>query len=419
MKLPQLSKPDRLLLGIFVPLALVAALLAVLLQPPTKTGGAERNPSSFFNAAYGTKASLLVLRRLGYDVEQLRRPFSATTLARFDGLMILDPLASHADWEIAALRDWLRSGHRLIIVPHQGKSGTPRDPEGLDDWFQLQPVKQPVEQPVGGSPETLTTQFGEAAERDRLLAGVERLTTGRQARFDATAPLGRGLSSATAEVLWKDHDGIVAIRVPLGRGEIVALADAYPLSNRGLRDGDNGLLLANLARELAGNSSGVIALDEYHHGFVEREASPQALLRMTLTGPWGYAAAQAILVGALALIAAGVRFGRPRDVVRLPRRRQREFALAAGGLLNDARATRLAYRTLAGYYRQRLCRAVHLSCGIDDATLCRAVRKSSDIPITWIPPRDDSAARHETPSRAELLAQVRQWQQAVESFTSL
>jgi hypothetical protein len=408
MKRLRLSKPDRLLLGILFLLAVLAAVVTILLRPPTKTGGADGKPSSFFNATYGTKASLLVLRQLGYRVEQLRRPFSAATLAPVDGLVILDPLVTHAAWEVDTLRNWLREGHRLLIVPQTPDGGTEDETEGLADWFQVEPVRRPT----GSVPQTLTARLSERAERDRLLRGIKQLTADRRARFDAATPLGSGLRSATAEVLWVDRDGIVAIRVPLGKGEIVALADAYPLSNRGLREGDNGLLLANLADELSGGATGVIAWDEYHHGFVQREASPQAILRMVLTGPWGYAAAQASLVGILALLAAGARFGRPRDIVRLPRRRQREFVRAAGELLDDARATRLVYRTLADYYRQRLCRAVHLSSGVDDATLCRTVRQSSDVPITWIPPHDDSAARHETPSRSELLAQVQQWHKA-------
>ena len=66
--------------------------------------------------------------------------------------------------------------------------------------------------------------------------------------------------------------------------------------------------------------------------------------------------AQAALVGVLALWAGAMRFGSPRDIVRRQRRQQREFAEAAGRLLNEAGATSLAAETLYRYYRDRLCR---------------------------------------------------------------
>jgi len=99
-----------------------------------------------------------------------------------------------------------------------------------------------------------------------------------------------------------------------------------------------------------------------------------AMTKLMLSGPWRWAIAQAVLAGMLALYAGGVRFGSPRDVTRKPRRQQREFAEAAGRLLDEAGATSLAVETLRRYYHDRICRALHLEAEADDELLRRAVR---------------------------------------------
>ena len=83
-------------------------------------------------------------------------------------------------------------------------------------------------------------------------------------------------------------------------------------------------------------------------------------------------------------------------------------------LLEQSQATRLAYQTLAGYYRDRLCRLVHLDPAADDAILYRALCQAGDVPITWLPARGADDAPHEPLSRSRLLAKVQQWQQAIE-----
>ena len=139
---------------------------------------------------------------------------------------------------------------------------------------------------------------------------------------------------------WKDKAGIVGLRVEFGEGTIVALADPYPLTNLGISDADNGLLLANLARDLSARYPGQIAFDEFHLGFPQHDCSSVAMAKLMLAGPWRWAVAQAVVVAVLALWAGAVRFGSPRDVTLRRRRQHREFAEAAGRLLNEAGATR-------------------------------------------------------------------------------
>lgn len=77
------------------------------------------------------------------------------------------------------------------------------------------------------------------------------------------------------------------------------------------------------------------------------------------------------------LWAGAVRFGSPRDVTLRRRRQHREFAEAAGRLLNEAGATRVAAETLYRHYRDRLCRLLELRPEADDGRLAQAVRERS------------------------------------------
>ena len=89
-------------------------------------------------------------------------------------------------------------------------------------------------------------------------------------------------------------------------------------------------------------------------------------------------------MGVLAMYAAGLRFGRPRDVTLKPRRQHREFAEAAGRLLSEAGAVPLAAETLFRYYRDRLCRLVYLEPDADDQRLGQVVRERSGREIAAI-----------------------------------
>ena len=165
-----------------------------------------------------------------------------------------------------------------------------------------------------------------------------------------------------AHAFWTDAQGIVGLRATLGKGAVVALADSYPLSNLGIAEADNGLLLGNLAREMSARYPGQIAFDEYHLGFPQQDWLSLAMVKLLAAGPWRWAIGQALLACLLGLYAGAIRFGSPRDLARAPRRQHREFAEAAGRLLEQAGGGALAAEALYRHYRDRICRAAALDC---------------------------------------------------------
>ncbi len=441
MSRPGLSRTDRLLLGIVLVTALLVALVIWLIVPPEKSGGLVKQPSTFFNVGYGTKAAYQVLDRLGYPVARLRRPIGHQTLEPVGILFVLRPRIGLRDFEMAQLEAWVKEGHALVVVPGQsdfdvskkdgrateeasgavrGSDGAVRgspDPaqgltEGLQDreethgqthrrgqetraerkqrkgeslhpgsffrdWFALDVVPGRDEETIHAHSDEDRPESGlEVDTSEPICAGIRELVAGSDYRF-RKAPLQGPLAKRPAKTFWSDELGIVGVRVDVGQGTIVALADPYPLTNIGIGEADNGLLLGNMVRELSEQYPGEVAFDEYHLGFGERDWSAVAMAKLMLIGPWRWAVSQAVLVGLLALYGAAVRFGSPQDVVYKPRRQHREFAEAAGRLLNEAGATSLAAATLYRHYRDRLCRLVHLEPEVDDARLARAVRDRS------------------------------------------
>jgi hypothetical protein len=410
----------------------LVALVTWLLLPPEKTGGPVQKPSTFFNVGYGTKAAYLVLERLEYPVGRLRRPITEHTLDGIGCLFILKPLVGLESFELDELKEWVSQGHALVVVPGRSTSehfategqAAPEaeEPEfhirwrdHFEDWFNF-------EEGAANGPETP----GTAAEADRaglgtvldagepICAGIRRLTAGGPRRF-AKSPVTGFLDKMPVTAFWKDKLGTVGLRVQCGEGTIVALAEAYPLTNLGISDADNGLLLGNIARELSRFSPGEIAFDEYHHGFVQRDWTAVAMTKLMLTGPGRWAAAQALLVAVLGLYAGAVRFGSPRDVTPKPRRQQREFAEAAGRLLDEAGATTMAAETLTRYYRDRLCRALHLEPDSDDARLSRAVRERSGQEIAGVLKLADHA-KSRAIGRKELLTIAQQLHRVTETL---
>jgi hypothetical protein len=250
---------------------------------------------------------------------------------------------------------------------------------------------------------------------DPLTAGTTRLVAAEMWRFDVEKPLKGPLEKMPVHPFWRDEHGLVGVRVDVDDGVVIGLADAYPLSNLGISDADNGLLLANLVRDLSDRYPGQVAFDEYHHGFAQRDASSVAIAKLVFTGDWRWAVGQAILVGILALSAKVVRFGSPRDVTLKPRRQHREFAEAAGRLLDEAGATSLAAETLFRHYRERLCRLMDLEPQVLDRTLSEAVLARSDHEIAGVLLEARMAITGGT-SRPRLLAITRKLHHVVEAL---
>ena len=374
--MPSSRKADWLLLAALLTAAAMISLLVVLAAPPRRTGGMSCQRSTFFNSKDGMKAAYLALERLNYPVDRLRRPLDEDTLGDADALVLLEPLVPLAEYETDRLLDWVRGGGHLLLAPGGSASYSDDfdddDDYGttLADWFTWAEAPTFSYDKDEENDDAVSVRIEDTPNAE-FLSGIAELTVAGVARLEETVVDANGpLADSPVTPLWGDEGGLLAARVVYGHGELIVLADVHALCNRGLREADNALWLANLARQLTvAERGGMLLFDEFHAGFPYQEPSWSAIGRLMLAEGWGSSVAQATLIAILALIAAGVRFGRPRGLGPARRRRHGEFLAAAGRLLHVARATGLAAETLRPHYRNRLCRALGLSQGVSDETL--------------------------------------------------
>lgn len=190
--------------------------------------------STFSSAPEGLKTAFRYVDRLGADVGVLRTfdelPTDGTIVFGAAGTPEIAPTAD----EIERLRRWVRQGGRLVLIGVDAgvlladAAAAQRAP---GDDVSLEPV----------SPSVYSQDVG------AMRAGVTRLLTDEPA-WVAT---------------YKDGAGYVLVSRAEGAGEIVWLADPFPLTNEGIGEADDGALAVRL---LAG-APGPVWFDEYHHGY--------------------------------------------------------------------------------------------------------------------------------------------------------
>jgi len=110
---------------------------------------------------------------------------------------------------------------------------------------------------------------------------------------------GVGEWSGRANPLLSDDDHVIAVSIPVGDGELIALADPSPLTNAWLGEADN----AGFGVALVGTGARPVVFAEYGHGFGVRDGL--AAIPSRWKAAFGFAAVAAV-VGALS---AAKRFG--------------------------------------------------------------------------------------------------------------
>jgi len=131
---------------------------------------------------------------------------------------------------------------------------------------------------------------------------------------------------------------------------VILLADAELLRNRSLRRTDAGPFALRL---LQGRYARVV-FEEYHHGFGAQGSLAGAALDWSRRSPWGWLVWQVVVVGLLALLASGIRFGEPRPGIVRTRRSPLEHVRALAVALSAARGHDDAIAAIVRGLRRRL-----------------------------------------------------------------
>jgi hypothetical protein len=156
------------------------------------------------------------------------------------------------------------------------------------------------------------------------------------------------------DTLLTEGDRIVALALRYAGGRRVTLvADGQLFSNRALRETAAGpfalgLVVPRYRRAL---------VDERHHGYEIAGSLAGATIEWSVRSPWGWAVWQLAIVGVLALLASGIRFGPARSVIVRRRRSPLEHVRALATALAAARGHDIAARLMVQGLRRRLSRS--------------------------------------------------------------
>ncbi|MCS7223375.1 MAG: DUF4350 domain-containing protein [Armatimonadetes bacterium] len=278
----------------------VAALLLVLLylivpkEPPD--GVRERHFTTFSAKPSGLRALYLALPRFGFRVALWRKPWRYLPKTR-QGILLLivepDPLIAddRRDWQ--ALVQFAQRGNGVWL--------SSRSPSLVAGRTVLGPM------PNTAAANTIFPGLRSLAD----LRVYSRIRLVENKVPDGWLPVRK--DGLVPEVpLISDSFGTVVKMVPVGSGFLVLDANPEALTNRRISEGDNAFGFLMILRSLA-RSQRIVWIDEWSHGFGEEPHW------WWVVGPGMKAATiHLLVVGALFLLAVGIRLGPPKLVTPAP-----------------------------------------------------------------------------------------------------
>lgn len=283
-------------------LVVLLAVLAAVGAVRSDDGTTSQALSIYSNDDPGARALYLWLGEIGFRTTSIeRRTFAVSDDTRL--LFILTPRMPMEPRAVETVLNWVRRGGTLVHVTQSQNRlldslavRLDRLPASTTRILPLQPVltRPPVK-------------------------NIELETRATLAADDPAwvAVLGTG-------------DRVTALERRLGAGRVIVLSTVAPLTNAGLRTGDNWKLALNLLADVPAGAR--VAFDEYHHGLTESGTLSTLLVRE----PWGWAILYSCAMIFAYLALAGRRFGRP--LVLLPegtRRTRGEYVSTMAGLLHQ------------------------------------------------------------------------------------
>jgi hypothetical protein len=241
---------------------------------------------------------------------------------------------------VHSLADWVRKGGTLVYAARRGDVTV--DSLGLRLRSLVSADSGYAELTSAGRPAT--------AAAIPLTQGVE-VVDGFRRGFD---PASARRTHAT--VLAAAGNVPVVVDFRLGKGRVIAWADAAPLVNRSLKGSRAALLFARTAADAADGKA--LWFDEYHHGFGGGGGTLDGTLRFLARQGAGHAALQVAVALLGLLLLFGRRFGAPLLPPPPRRRSPLEHVDALAGAYRQAGARTTARRLLLAGLARRLGRRV-------------------------------------------------------------
>lgn len=418
-----------ILIGIIALIIALIGLNAASFVQKEKEPDSEFNPnrSSYNTGATGTRAFYDLLAETGRKVTRWQEPISALSMIGKNSpqtFVIIGSIRRDFDEnEITQLLRWVSMGGKLVIIDREPSaelitttanwkiSATPVlnqsiigvDPSNQNQMTDKTPAVKPV-QP------TIYTASINAVQPSRFASTVkiERyvnppsdkkngIGTGNKPIIIKT-PTPKPIATPPPKVVTANKNGLYTIPTPTpvemlemahgdstatettapvvhlangdkilltdfsyGNGKIVFLTDPYIVSNAGIGLVDN----AQLGINIVSSGDGIVAFDEYHHGYGAENNRLFAYFAGTPVIPIFL---QCIALIAVILFSQSRRFARPVPEKEMNRLSKLEYVSAMAELQQRTKGYDLAIENIYTDFRRRVARLV----GVDNFTTPRS-----------------------------------------------
>ncbi len=248
--------------------------------------------ASFRTNEWGTKALREICKRNQIDVKLHERPWNEFEASPQALLCVFDPDFGPQEKQLTALVDWVKNGGRVLLAVDTDRvleynaaygyisanhlllaylglltsqAGLYRATVAVEPAVPS-PMASEVAQVQVNSPQRLAVAES-ANEIDQHL----RQLVGDQQELPTIEPV----TVDSYQPLLSDADGVLVMRVKIGRGMIDVISDADILGNGQIGQADNVVLAMNLI--YARGIPEAVCFDEYHHGRRARQPESERL----------------------------------------------------------------------------------------------------------------------------------------------
>ncbi len=324
----------------------VVALIAIVVILRGTAGGDSPEHSSQSDAGNGTSALRLFAQSLGYRTGSVEGDYHLPSSPALMFVFSPTQASGFSSAESQQLNSWLSTGNIVVYAAEDG------DPQ-LDTQFGLRRSSVTV---------------GAAAHAAAPIFGGVATLSGASSAADFTP------SVSQVPLLRNARGDVLAVRIAVGSGQLIALTDPLVLCNGYLRLADNGRFAADLIA-LTPNG-GQVLFDEFHHGQIAGGVSPETAWILT---PWGAALVLAVIIIFAGLAMRGRAFGPPIPLGRRADRSGAEYAAAVGSLLHRSGARRLTLETLLSATRRSVAERVGLGRDTPSGQLLDTIAQRSPV----------------------------------------
>lgn len=327
--------------------ALLAILALTAILSPIGDDATGRYLSTRSRAINGSHGLRVVLHRLGWRTRERLVPYVGALDTTSTYVLLSTPIDPSAH-EIHALLEAVRRGANAIVVPDRGSAiadsiGVQTSPR---TFISLRPTSDTL---LGSSDpvDTLREAFGVLSARNyhQFLEGTPATDSDSVGTWPPSA---KTLLYVRAK---RVHPEITVL--PIGRGEVVAIADPTFLRNDVLRKTAGAVLAVRILESIDSARRFPIIFDEYHQGYGEMPSQMDVIREALFETAWGRAVLQIGIAGLLYLLVIGVRPIAPTSRARYERRSPLEHVGALSRAYEAIGATRLAVQRLVRGVRRR------------------------------------------------------------------